>query len=224
MNLALFDLDHTLIAGDSDVEWPKFLMKRGLLDEAFYARRNDHFYEQYKAGTLDIYEFLDFQLEPLTRFSRSELDTLHAAYMQEHILPIIPAKARALVAAHQAAGDTVMIITATNRFITGPIARELGVERLIAVELEEHADGRFTGKPAGVPSFKEGKITRLEQWLAEQGKTLADYEKSFFYSDSRNDLPLLSLVSDPIAVDPDDTLRAHAESHGWPVISLRDEA
>ncbi|MDC7710284.1 HAD family hydrolase [Vogesella indigofera] len=222
MNLALFDLDNTLIIGDSDSEWPKFLIKRGILDAEHHARQNDYFYEQYKAGTLDIYEFLDFQLAPLTRFSRSELDTLHAEYMEEHIKPIIPQKARALLAAHFAQGDEVMIITATNRFITGPIARELGVAHLIAVELEEDAQGNFTGKPSGTPSFQAGKITRLNEWLAARGETLDSYDKVFFYSDSRNDLPLLSIVSNPVAVDADDTLKAHAEAHGWPVITLRD--
>ncbi|MEQ6291870.1 HAD family hydrolase [Vogesella sp. GCM10023246] len=222
MNLALFDLDNTLIAGDSDSEWPKFLIKRGILDPEHHARQNDYFYEQYKAGTLDIFEFLNFQLAPLTRFSRDELDSLHAGYMAEHILPIIPPKARQLLAAHQTQGDVVMIITATNRFITGPIARELGVEHLIAVELEQDAAGNFTGKPTGTPSFQEGKITRLNEWLAARGETLASYDKTFFYSDSRNDLPLLSIVSNPVAVDADDTLRAHAEAHGWPVITLRD--
>ncbi|WP_312854454.1 HAD family hydrolase [Paludibacterium denitrificans] len=175
-----------------------------------------------RLGTLDINEYLEFVLEPLTRYSRAELDVLHAQYMEEHIKPIILPKGRELLAAHQAAGDEVLIITATNRFITGPIARELGVDTLIAVEVEEDGDGQFTGKPTGVPSYQDGKITRLNMWLAERGKTLASYEQSFFYSDSRNDLPLLSIVSHPVAVDPDETLRAHAEAHGWPVISLRD--
>ena len=222
MNLALFDLDNTLIIGDSDSEWPKFLIKRGILDAEHHARQNDYFYEQYKAGTLDIYEFLDFQLAPLTRFSRRELDAMHAEYMEEHIKPIIPQKARTLLAAHFTQGDEVMIITATNRFITGPIARELGVEHLIAVELEEDGKGNFTGKPSGTPSFQAGKITRLNEWLAARGETLDSYDKVFFYSDSRNDLPLLSIVSNPVAVDADDTLKAHAEAHGWPVITLRD--
>ncbi|HJV06300.1 MAG TPA: HAD family hydrolase [Chromobacteriaceae bacterium] len=222
MNLALFDLDNTLLAGDSDFEWPRFMIKRGMVDQEVYDRRNNHFYEQYKAGTLDINEYLEFVLEPLTRYSRAELDVLHAQYMEEHIKPIILPKGRELLAAHQAAGDEVLIITATNRFITGPIARELGVDTLIAVEVEEDGDGQFTGKPTGVPSYQDGKITRLNMWLAEHGKTLASYDQSFFYSDSRNDLPLLSIVSHPVAVDPDETLRAHAEAHGWPVISLRD--
>lgn len=222
MNLALFDLDHTLLAGDSDVEWPRFLINKGLLEAEHYHRQNDHFYEQYKAGTLNILEFLDFQLQPLTRYNRDELDTLHAEYLQSHILPLIPNKARDLVAAHQVQGDVVMIITATNRFITGPIAKEFGVEHLIAVELEQDDQGNFTGKPTGVPSFQAGKITRLEQWLAERGETLQSYDKTFFYSDSRNDLPLLEIVTNPVAVHPDDTLRAHAEAKGWPIMSLMD--
>jgi len=141
--------------------------------------------------------------------------------MHEHIHPIIAQKARDLLAAHQAAGDVVMIITATNRFVTAPIARELGVEHLIAIELEQDANGNYTGRPTGIPSFRDGKILRLNQWLAERGETLASYQQSFFYSDSHNDLPLLSLVTNPVAVDPDAALRAQAESQGWPVISLR---
>lgn len=220
MNLALFDLDNTLIAGDSDTEWPVFLIKRGLLP-AEHGAQSEAFYQQYLAGSLDINQFLAFQLRPLAGFSRETLDALHADYMAEHILPIIPPKARALLAAHRAQGDLVMIITATNRFVTQPIARELGVEHLIAIELEQAADGRFTGRHQGVPSFREGKIARLNQWLAERGESLASYGKTFFYSDSQNDLPLLSLVSNPVAVDPDAALLAHAEAHGWPVISLR---
>ncbi|NHR04087.1 HAD family hydrolase [Chromobacterium haemolyticum] len=221
-NLALFDLDHTLIAGDSDFEWPRFLIQRGILEQAHYDERNNYFYRQYQQGTLDIHEYLAFALEPLKRFSRAELDALHADYLERHIKPIITRKARDLLAAHAAQGDEIIIITATNRFITGPIARELGVEHLIAIELEEEEDGRFTGRVSGVPSFQEGKITRLQQWLDERGLSMDSYGQSFFYSDSHNDLPLLKLVDHPVAVDPDDTLRAHAELQGWRVISLRD--
>jgi HAD superfamily hydrolase (TIGR01490 family) len=220
MNLAIFDLDNTLIAGDSDAEWPKFLCKRGLLP-AEHHQKSEAFYLQYLAGTLNIEEFLDFQLGHLASFSRAELDSLHAEYMEEHIKPIIPQKARDLLSAHTAQGDRVMIITATNRFITAPIARELGVEHLIAVELEQDAAGNFTGRSAGVPSFRDGKITRLAQWLSVRGETLSSYPQIYFYSDSHNDLPLLSAVSHPVAVDPDPNLRAHAEAHGWPIISLR---
>ncbi|MCS3804943.1 HAD superfamily hydrolase (TIGR01490 family) [Chromobacterium alkanivorans] len=221
-NLALFDLDHTLIAGDSDFEWPRFLIQRGILEQAHYDERNNYFYRQYQQGTLDIHEYLAFALEPLKRFSRAELDALHADYLEQHIKPIITRKARDLLAAHAAQGDEIIIITATNRFITGPIARELGVEHLIAIELEEEEDGRFTGRVSGVPSFQQGKITRLQQWLDERGLSMDSYGQSFFYSDSHNDLPLLKLVDHPVAVDPDDTLRAHAEQQGWRVISLRD--
>lgn len=220
MNLALFDLDNTLIAGDSDAEWPLFLTKRGLLPPE-HSQQSEVYYQQYLAGTLDINQFLDFQLQPLARFSRQQLDALHADYMDEHIRPIISQKARELLAAHRAQGDLVMIITATNRFVTQPIARELGVEHLIAIDLEQGEDGHFTGRAQGIPSFREGKITRLEMWLAARGETLDHYAKSFFYSDSFNDLPLLSRVSNPVAVDPDATLRAHAKSHGWPIITLR---
>ncbi|WP_137008417.1 HAD family hydrolase [Aquitalea aquatilis] len=222
-NLALFDLDNTLLIGDSDFEWPRFLIKRGIVDQAYYDHRNNHFYEQYKSGTLNIGEYLEFALEPLTRYDGAELAALHAAYMDEHIRPIIPQAARDLLNLHRAQGDEVLIITATNRFITGPIAAELGVdaEHLIAIELEQTADGRYTGKHTGVPSFQAGKITRLEMWLAERGLSMASFARSFFYSDSHNDLPLLSIVSNPVAVDPDDTLRQHAKEQGWPVISLR---
>jgi HAD superfamily hydrolase (TIGR01490 family) len=221
MNLAIFDLDNTLISGDSDAEWPLFLTKKGLLPAEF-AEQSEVFYQQYLDGTLDINAFLAFQLRPLAQFSRQKLDALHAEYMDEHIRPIIPQKARELLAAHRAQGDLVMIITATNHFVTAPIARELGVEHLIAIDLEEGPDGQFTGLPSGVPSFREGKITRLDMWLSERRQTLASYEKSFVYSDSHNDLPLLSRVSNPVAVDPDATLRAHADSLGWPIISLRN--
>jgi HAD superfamily hydrolase (TIGR01490 family) len=220
MNLAIFDLDNTLIEGDSDAEWPRFLIKRGLLPQE-HRQQSEVFYQQYLEGTLDIAVALDFQLRHLGAFSRPQLDALHAEYMEEFIRPIIPQKARDLLAAHHAQGDLVMIITATNRFITAPIARELGVEHLIAIELEQDAAGNFTGRPEGIPSFRDGKITRLEIWLRERDLTLASFDQTFFYSDSHNDLPLLSLVNHPVAVDPDATLRAHAQAHGWPVISLR---
>ncbi|TDR81446.1 HAD family hydrolase [Paludibacterium purpuratum] len=221
MNLAIFDLDNTLISGDSEAEWPRFMQKRGLLPQS-HLDQSEVYYQQYLAGTLDLKAALDHQLAHLADFSRTELEQLHAEYMVERILPIIPGKARALLAAHRAQGDLVLIITATNRFLTAPIARELGVEHLIAIELAEDADGNFTGRAEGVLSFREGKIERLHAWLAERGERLADYRQTFFYSDSKNDLPLLSVVSHPVAVDPDPVLLEHAEAHGWPVISLRD--
>lgn len=221
MNLALFDLDHTLIDGDSDVEWPKFLIQRGLLEGEQYTHQRDYFYQRYCDGTLDMNAFLDFQLQPLSRFSREELDRFHIDYMDTHIRPIISQAARDLVIAHAAQGDTLMMITATNRFISGPIAAEFGIAHLIAVELEEDEAGRFTGKPTGILSFREGKVQRLQQWLKARDETFSSYEKVFFYSDSHNDIPLLSIVSHPIVVDPDPTLQAHAMEYDWPIMSLR---
>ncbi|MDP2828206.1 MAG: HAD family hydrolase [Sulfuricellaceae bacterium] len=220
MRLALFDLDNTLLAGDSDFEWAQFLIGQGVLDREVYEARNQAFYDQYKAGTLDIHEFLDFQLKPLARHPRSQLDAWHSDFMQHKILPIVTAKGRELVSRHQKESDLVAIVTATNSFVTAPIAREFGVTHLIATEPEQ-VGGEFTGMVAGLPSFREGKITRLEDWLAGQGLSWANISESWFYSDSLNDLPLLQKVSHPVAVDPDDTLRAYAEAHGWPVISLR---
>ena len=220
MNLAIFDLDHTLILGDSDVEWPRFLMGKGLIDKAFYDKRNNYFYEQYKDGCMNIDEFLDFQLAPLARFSKEELDRLHAEYLEQNIMPMITEDARLLVQKHFDAGDEVLVITATNRFITAPIVAQFGITHLIAVELETGADGRYTGGHVGVPSYKEGKVTRLHSWLEERGLSLTDFEKTYFYSDSRNDLPLLELVSDPIAVNADDFLREHASKMNWEILDF----
>jgi HAD superfamily hydrolase (TIGR01490 family) len=217
MKLALFDLDNTLLAGDSDFEWAQYLIDKGVLDREVYEARNRQFYDQYKAGTLDIREFLDFQLKPLSRHPRGVLDAWHADYMRTRILPMIRASARALVDGHR--GETRVLITATNSFVTAPIAREFGIEHLIATEPEER-DGRFTGGVRGVPCFREGKVTRLEAWLAERGHSMKSLIKSTFYSDSHNDLPLLERVSHPVAVDPDAALRAQAEARGWPLLSL----
>ncbi len=220
MDLVLFDLDNTLLAGDSDYEWAQFLIERGVLDRAVYESRNDEFFAQYKAGTLDIAEFLDFQLAPLARYPRAQLDEWHAAFMDAKIRPMIGEGARDLVAGHLASGALCAVVTATNSFVTAPIAREFGVPHLVATEPETRGD-TFTGKPSGIPCFREGKVARLEQWLAAIGRPLASFAQSSFYSDSHNDLPLLERVTRPVAVDPDDTLRRTAESRGWPVISLR---
>jgi len=220
LHLVLFDLDNTLLAGDSDFEWAQFLIEQGVLDREVYEARNLEFYEQYKAGTLDIHEFLDFQLKPLSRHPRSQLDAWHTEFMRDKILPIITAKARVLVDEALQVADLVAIITATNSFVTLPIARELGVSHLIATEPERLA-GEFTGQVSGTPCFREGKITRLDGFLQAQGVGWSEVDTSRFYSDSHNDLPLLQRVSDPIAVDPDPTLKAYAEKHGWPIISLR---
>ncbi|HET7730483.1 MAG TPA: HAD family phosphatase [Usitatibacter sp.] len=216
--LALFDLDNTLLVGDSDYEWAQHLIDAGVVEADEYNARNDWFYERYKDGTLDIFEFLEFQLAPLAHHPRAQLDAWHADFMARRIRPIVAAGAPAILARHRDA--LTAIVTATNRFITAPIARELGVEHLIATEIEE-VGGRFTGRPRGKPNFREGKVERVNEWLASRGERLEEFE-SWFYSDSLNDLPLLEVVTHPVAVDPDPTLRAHAERHGWEVISLRE--
>ena len=217
MNLALFDLDNTLLAGDSDFEWAQFLIDQGVLDREKYEARNQAFYDQYKAGTLNILEFLAFQLKPLSQHPRVVLDQWHGVYIQKKIQPMMRESARALVARH--AGDVRVMITATNSFVTAPIARLFGIEHLIATEPEQK-NGEFTGGVTGLPCFREGKPKRLQAWLAARGQTLQLFGKSWFYSDSHNDLPLMAMVSDPVAVDPDDKLRAHAVASGWPVMSL----
>jgi HAD superfamily hydrolase (TIGR01490 family) len=215
--LALFDLDNTLLDGDSDHAWAQFLIEEGVLHPDEYHAKNEWFYARYKDGTLDILEFLDFQLSPIANRPRAQLDAWHGQFMQRKIRPIIYPKGVELIARH--ADALTAIVTATNRFITAPIAAELGVPHLLATDVEE-AGGVFTGKPRGTPTFREGKIKRVNEWLAERGGKLGDYE-SWFYSDSLNDLPLLELVTHPVAVDPDATLRAHAQERGWPVISLK---
>ena len=219
MELALFDLDNTLLSGDSDYEWAQFLIERGVLEGAEYEARNAHFFRQYKEGRLDIHEFLEFQLAPLARYPRGKLDEWHAEFMRTKIEPIIRAKGVELVRRHLGHGDLGAIVTSTNAFITAPIAREFGLD-LVATELEVR-DGRFTGKPSGTPSFREGKITRVEEWLAGQGRILASFTAIWFYSDSQNDLPLLEYVTHPVAVDPDEILRREASARGWQIMSLK---
>ena len=220
MRLALFDLDNTLLAGDSDHSWGEFLCQRGLVDAAEYQARNDAFYADYKAGTLDIEAFMTFQMGPLSHHSRTELNAWHAEFMDQHIRPMIAPGTRTLLAQH--ANDLCVIITATNSFVTGPIARELGVPHLIAsIPAIDRQSGRFTGSASGTPAFQAGKITRLEEWLESQALWWDSFTHSYFYSDSHNDLPLLQHVSQPVAVDPDDTLRQHAQQMGWQIISLR---
>ena len=220
MNLALFDLDNTLLAGDSDYEWAQFLISKGVLDRGLHETRNLEFFEHYKAGTLNILEFLDFQLAPLTRYERHQLDQWHDEFMEQRILPAIGKAARDLVASHAGQGDLMAIVTATNSFVTGPIAREFGIPHLIAT-IPAQENGRFTGQPRGIPSFREGKITRVEAWLESLGLWWGSFGRSTFYSDSLNDLPLLERVTHPIAVDADATLAGVAKERGWPHLSLR---
>ncbi|MCG6943014.1 MAG: HAD-IB family hydrolase [Thiohalocapsa sp.] len=220
MPLALFDLDNTLLSGDSDYLWGQYLVERGIVDGAAYEAANARFYADYKAGCLDIDAFLAFALRPLRDNPPDALLTWRAEFMAARIEPLIGRPARELVERHRRAGDTLLVITATNSFVTAPIAERFGIPHLIATEPERDGAG-FTGRVAGVPAFREGKVVRLQQWLAAHGGDLAG---SQFYSDSNNDLPLLERVDKPVAVDPDPLLAEIAHDRGWPVISLRSHA
>lgn len=217
MRLALFDLDNTLLAGDSDHAWGDYLCERGIVDAHTYKARNDAFYQDYLIGALDVLAYQNFCQELLGCTDLAQLQQWHREFMRDRIEPIILPKGEALLAEHRAAGDQLLIITATNRFVTGPIAARLQVTTLLATECEM-ADGRYTGRSTDVPCFKEGKVIRLNRWLQENRQSL---EGSSFYSDSINDLPLLLQVSQPVAVDPDPQLLDEAEQRGWPVITLR---
>jgi len=218
MGLALFDLDNTLLAGDSDYLWGVFLVDKGLVDGELYRTANERFYKEYAEGRLDIHEFLNFALTPLASFETELLLELQREFMDTRIRQIMTSTGRNKVDEHKARGDTTLIITATNRFVTQPIAAAFGVDDLIATE-PEMRDGKYTGRVAGTPSFQHGKITRLQAWMQAHGASL---ENSWFYSDSHNDLPLLEQVSHPVAVDPDTQLQQIASDRGWPIISFRD--
>ncbi len=220
MNLALFDLDHTLLPIDSDYEWGQFLVRTGAVDAIAFSQRNAEFFHRYQIGTLDPVEYLEFAFGILAQFPRSTLDSWHRQFMAEVITPTITPGARALIRKHQDAGDLVAIVTATNRFVTTPIAIEFGVEHLIAADAELTAEGNFTGKPSGTPPYGPGKVINTNLWLATMGKSLDSFEHTVFYSDSQNDIPLLSLVSHPVATNPNATLAAHAQAHGWPILNL----
>lgn len=217
MPLAIFDLDETLIAADSDHEWGQFVVDKGLVDAEVHKKKNDDFYEQYKAGQLDIDEYLQFSCSILTQYSIEDLHRFRSEFVAQRIRPIILDKAQDLVKKHRERGDTLLVITSTIEFVTRPIVDEFGIDTLIAPD-PEIVENRYTGRIVGVPSFAAGKVTRLEQWLADRQDSL---EGSSFYSDSHNDLPLLRLVDNPVAVDPDPILRQEAEDNQWPVISLR---
>lgn len=218
MPLALFDLDNTLIAGDSDHGWGEFLVSHHIVDPDYYRRMNDQFYRDYQNGCLDMNAYLEFALTPLSELPRTELQSLHRLFMEEVIAPMWLPRAERLLQQHRERGDLIIIITSTNRFVVEPISDKLGADVLIATEPEQ-IDGRYTGKVQGVPSYREGKVTRLNAWMAETGHDLAG---SCFYSDSINDLPLLDIVERPVAVDPCPQLRAIAEQRHWEIISLRD--
>ena len=217
MGLALFDLDNTLIAGDSDYLWGSFLVEQGIVDGEHYQRENQRFYDQYRAGELDIHEFLAFQLRPLSEHPIDTLRQWRQRYVEEKITPILLPKAQALIDRHRQQRDTLVVITATNRFITDPIVELYDIPHLLATE-PEMQDHQYTGKVAGIPCFRDGKVIRLSDWLVENRQSLQD---SWFYSDSHNDLPLLEKVTHPVAVDPDEILERHARDRDWPIISLR---
>jgi HAD superfamily hydrolase (TIGR01490 family) len=217
MTLAIFDLDNTLLHGDSDHAWGEFIADLGIVDGKSYREKNDTFYDDYCRGALDIFAYQRFVLQPLAGLSMAELDRWHEQFMREKIEPIVLPKAQALIDNHRAQGHTLMIITATNAFITAPIAKRFGIDTLIATTPEQK-NGVYTGNIVGVPCYREGKVERLNVWLAENEATL---NGSYFYSDSHNDLPLLQRVDNPVAVDADDTLRKYAEDNRWPVLSLR---
>jgi len=221
--LALFDLDHTLLPFDSDYEWGQFLVRQGVVDGEQYAKSNEQFYADYKVGKLDIDAFLRFALKPLSENTREQLQQWQDAFMREIINGQLHPNALALVKKHQAVGDLCCVVTATNSFVTRPIVKAFGIDHLVATDPateNNQAHGRFTGKVAGLPSFKEGKVTRVNAWLQEQGLSLDSLEKSYFYSDSMNDLPLLECVSNPVATNPDERLRAEAEKRHWPILEL----
>ena len=220
MNLAIFDLDNTLLNGDSDYNWSLFLIKKGILDQSIYEQQNEEFFKDYQTGSLDIDAYAEFQFKPLRENERFFLNDLRDEYVATIIRPMITEKAKDLVNEHRSQGDQLLIITATNSFITKPIAALFGIEELIGTDLEE-INNQFTGKIKGVASFQEGKVTRLNQWLDEKHLTLAQFDKTFFYSDSKNDLPLLRIVSHPVAVNPDATLNTEAKKNNWPILSLR---
>jgi HAD superfamily hydrolase (TIGR01490 family) len=218
MKLAIFDLDNTLIAGDSDHLWGQYLADLGVVDRRAYLEGHERYYADYLAGRLDIHAFLRFQLGPLARFPRDDLLRWRRLFVEQRIRPLLLPRAQELIQEHRHALRKLLIITATNRFITEPIAALLGVEDLIATEPEVVA-GRFTGEVAGTPSYAAGKVERFEEWLSDQGVRPSE---TWFYSDSHNDLPLLERVDHPVAVDPDGKLRDVARARYWPIISLRE--
>ncbi|MEH6568469.1 MAG: HAD family hydrolase [Halioglobus sp.] len=217
MVLAIFDLDNTLIGGDSDHLWGEFVCEQGMVDSAGFAQKNEQFYRDYQAGNLDIDAYLRFALAPLRGRSLTELAALHKKFMHSKIEPIMLPRAIKLVAEHRLRGHQLLVITATNEFITRPIASALGISDILACEAQI-IDGQYTGEPVGIPSYHEGKVTRLSHWLKEHD---ARIDGAYFYSDSHNDLPLLEMVDNPIAVDPDEKLLRRAQEAGWPVVSLR---
>lgn len=220
MNLAIFDLDHTLITTDSDNAFPQFLIEKGLLDADVAAVKNAQFYQDYQNGCLNVADFVAFQIAPIMPFTPAQLSDLHREFMQKYIEPHITPMAKALVESHRAAGDVLLVISSTNEYIITPICHAFGIDNIIGTRLATDENGHFTGSIVGTPSLREGKITRLNEWLAQRGETLASYDKTYFYSDSKNDLPLLELVDEPVAVHPDEVLLARAQAENWAILNF----
>jgi HAD superfamily hydrolase (TIGR01490 family) len=220
MNLCLFDLDHTLLPIDSDHSWGEFIISQGWADPVEFARQNDQFYGHYQAGTLDIHAYVEFTTRPWRNRTELEMQAAHAKFMNDVIRPAIHLQAIELVRQHQAQGDLVAMVTATNEFVTAPIAKAFGIEHLIAVRLERNAAGDLTGRIDGVPSFREGKISRTQQWLEEQGRVLSNFKKISVYSDSTNDLPLLEIATHAVATNPSLSLQTIALERGWRILEL----
>jgi HAD superfamily hydrolase (TIGR01490 family) len=222
MNLCLFDLDDTLIPLDSDHAWGQFMVRQGWVDADVFARENDVFFSHYKAGTLDIHAYIAFATAPWRSRPANEQQAAQQRFMQEVIEPVLRPSARELVHHHQQQGDLVAIATATNEFVTAPIAQAFGVPHLLAVRLEKDPGGNITGRIDGVPSFREGKTVRTHEWLGSLGHRLQDFERISVYSDSANDLPLLELATDPVATNPSPPLEAIARERGWRILRLFD--
>jgi HAD superfamily hydrolase (TIGR01490 family) len=220
MNLCLFDLDHTLLPIDSDHSWGEFIISQGWADPVEFARQNDQFYGHYQAGTLDIHAYVEFTTRPWRNRSESEMQAAHAKFMHNIIIPAMHPQAIELVRQHHAQGDLVAMVTATNEFVTAPIAKAFGIEHLIAVRLERNATGHLTGRIDGIPSFREGKIVRTQQWLLQQGQVLNNFEKISVYSDSANDLPLLEIATHAVATNPSPSLQTIALERGWRILEL----
>jgi len=219
--IALFDLDYTLLGGDATYEWIQFLIRLGILEREIHGAQLDHFYDDYAKGTLDIHDFLHFDLQPLARHPRSQLEAWREEYLAQSVAPMILPRARELIASHATRGHETVIVTAANSFITTPIAAMLGVADILASDPETHEDGEFTGRIAGIPCFHEGKVKRLDAWLGGRGEALTDFAESYFYGDSQSDVPLMEKVTHPVAVGPDERLGRIARERGWPIISLR---
>ena len=217
MSLALFDLDNTLIGGDSDYLWGEYLCEIGAVDVVYYQQKNKYFYDQYCLGKLDIHAYSEVSMEPLSRYTMDELNVFHQQFMQDKIEPLFLPEAERVVNSHRDKGDTLVVITASNSFVTAPIVKYFGIEILIATELETVSD-RYTGKVLGLPSYKHGKVERLKSWLEQSNESL---DNSAFYSDSHNDIPLLNLVSRPVAVNPDYQLMKVAKENGWDILDWR---